>query len=245
MISPKHLFIFVFFFALDVRVRASSDLLERPQGCLTNLSVCAIQTKASAFHFSTASDELHLGPSSLILRHSLSHLEFISGTLWSQNYEKMKVATVFGDVDAVAGPFWVLGDKDKIWIRNVNADLSLHLRDGRTIELPIGFQIWLGGLDQKGQSTMGIPEMIPVEDHIRVWSYMFPGNKDEFKKEVAALKWTWGSLAERSSQLYLNIAHHQENLALKHKVKIQRREVAAADQKKQLRALYTEKTFWR
>lgn len=245
MISPMHLFIFVFFFALNVRVRASSDLLERPKGCLTNLNVCALQTKSSAFNFTSSSDEFHLGPSTLILRHSLSHLEFISGTLWSQNYEKMKVSTIFGDVDAVTGPFWILGDKDKIWIRNVNADLKLHLRDGRTIELPIGFQIWMGGLDQKGQSTIGIPEIIPVEDHIRVWSYMFHGTKEEFKKEVVALKWTWGSLAEKSSQFYLNIAHHQEDLALKHKSNIQKREVAVAEQKKQLRALYTEKAFWR
>lgn len=245
MISPKHLFLFVFFFALDIRVRASSDLLDRPKGCLQKLNVCAIQTKSSAFHFSSTSDEFHLGPSSFILRHSLSHLEFISGTLWSQKYEKMQVTTIFGDIKAVAGPFWILGDKDKIWIRNVNADLSLHLRDGRTIELPIGFQIWLGGLDQKGQSTTGIPEIIPVQEHIRLWSYMFPGTQDEFKKEVVQIKWTWGSLPERAAQLYMSIAHHQEDLVLKHKIKIQQREVAATEQKKQMRALYTEKTFWR
>ncbi len=243
--SPKHLFVFAFFFALDVRVRASSDFLERPAGCLKKPSACAIQTKSSAFHFLLGEDEFHLGPSSLVLRHSRSHLEFIHGTLWAQNYEKMQVATIFGDVKAASGPFWVLGDKDKIWIRNINAELSLHLRDGRNIEVPIGFQIWLGGVDEKGRSTIGIPEMIPVEEHIRVWSYLFPGTKEEFKKEVVQVKWTWGSLSERSSQLYLNMTRHHEDLATKRQLKIQQREVAATIQKKQMRELYKEKAFWR
>ena len=242
---PAHLFVFVFFFALDVRVRASNDFLERPVGCLKNVNACALQTKKSAFHFNNAENEFHLGPSSLILRHSLSHLEFISGTLWTQNYEKMQVTTIYGNVDAKSGPFWVLGDKDKIWVRNVNADLTLHLRDGRKLELPIGFQIWLSGLDTNGKSTVGIPEIIPVEEHIRVWSYLFPGTKEQFKAEVAQVKGTWGSLAERSSQLYLRMSHHQADLATQHKNKIQRRELAVSEQKKQIRALYYEKAFWR
>ncbi len=244
MISVR-MFAFVFFFALDVRVRASNDLRERPVGCLKETHSCALQTKKSVFHFKNASSEFHMGPSTLVLRHSLEKQEFISGTLWNEKYSKMSVETIFADVKSAAGPFWVLGDKDKIWVRNVNADISLHLRDGRKLELPIGFQVWIGGLDENGKSTFGIPEMIPVEKHIRAWSYLFTGTKEEFKQEVDQVKWTWGSLPERSSQLYLNMARYRDNLENQRQGKIQRRELAASEQRKQMKSLYYEKAFWR
>ena len=242
---PAHWFVFVFFFSLDIRVKATNDIRERPLGCLTNLNICALQTKQSTFHFKKSGNEFHLGPSSLILRHSLTQLEFISGTLWLQNSESTQVKTVFGDIAATAGPFWVLGNKDKIWIRNINSKVSLHLRDGRKMEIPIGFQVWMQGLDEKGQSAVGIPEMIPVEQHIRVWSHLFPGTKEEFRKEVTHVKWTWGSLPERAAQLYLSMSHHQEGLSDKRKSKIQQRELAVSEQRKQIKALYNEKVFWR
>ncbi len=245
MIRPAHWFVFVFFFALDVRVRASNDFRERPAGCLKNSSICALQTKQGAFNFTHPESEFHLGPSSFILRHSVSQLEFVSGTLWVQKYEKMKVSTIFGEVSAGTGPFWILGDKDRIWVRNINSNVSLHLRDGRNVELPIGFQIWLQGMDEKGNSTIGIPEMIPVEEHLRVWSQLFPGTPEEFKREVAQVRLAWGSLPERSAQLYLKIARHQEDLNTHRQNQIQQREIAVSDQKKQMRALYNEKAFWR
>ena len=243
--TPKHWFVFVLFFSMDVRVRASSDLRERPSHCLIEAGACALQTQKSAFHLSKGDSEFHLGPKTLILRHSMEHLEFISGTLWNEKYEKMQVSTVYGEINAKSGPFWVLGDKDKIWIRNINSDLRIHLRDGRDLELPVGFQIWISGMDIKGQSTLGIPEMIPIEEHIRIWSYLFPGSKEEFKKQVEQKKWTWGSLAERSSELYISMVHRQQNLEKQRRNQIQQRELAASEEKKQIKALYTEKAFWR
>jgi hypothetical protein len=238
-------FIFVFFFTIDVRVRASNEFHERPAGCLKNKTVCALQTKNDSFHLVNLQTEFHLGPKTLVLRNSPEQIEFINGTFWAQKFNKMTVKTLFGEVISESGPFWVLGDQQKIWVRNVNADLKIQLRDGHSLELPQGFQIWISGMDDKGHSTTGIPEMIPVEDHIRLWSFLYQGNRQDFLSEVRDIKWTWGSLPERSSQLYLSIIQRQEHLAQLRHDAIQKRKLAQQDENKRVKEMFIERAFWR
>jgi hypothetical protein len=237
-------FIFIFFFTVEVRVKAS-ELIERPQGCLNQKSTCALQTKDDVFHYSNPQLEFHLGKDSLSLKHSSNELEFASGALWVARYEKMNVKTIYGSVNAKNGPFWVLQGEEKIWIRNVNGDLKVKVRDGREVELPIGFQIWIGGVDSNGQSTMGIPETIHFDEHIRLWSRLFPGTKEKFKDEVESVKFTWGPVAERAAELYTNMALRQRRIAEARAAELERRRLAVEEERRMFREMYVKKVFWR
>lgn len=245
MSQAKRWFVFIFFLSIDVRVRASNDIKERPQGCLDKQIVCALQTKESVFHLANPNFELHLGPSSIVLRNSSDEIEFVAGTLWLARYNKMTVKTVFGTVKSANGPFWIIQDKDRVWVRNVNAEVKITLRDGKELELPLGFQVWLSGLDQFGKSVVGIPETIPVESHIKLWSQLFPGTKDEFRKEVESIKWVWGSLPDKGSELYTKMADRQRQIAEAREAEILRIQSAQQQESQRVRQQFEEKTFWR
>lgn len=237
--------IFMLFFTAEVRVKASIEFKDRPLGCVKKPSVCTLQTNQEIFHFKTPENEFHLGKNSILIRYTANELEMVGGTLWVEKHHQMQVRTIYGTVKAQNGPFWVLQEDGKIWVRNMNADLKIQMRDGREWELPVGFQIRLGGMDTEGKSTGGLPEMLPIAQHFRLWALMFPGSKEEFKKEVESIKWAWGSLAERSSEIYSGIAMRQQGLADHREKELQKRRLKQQQETRRLQNLYMEKTFFR
>lgn len=239
-----HWFTFVFAFTIDVHVKAA-ELVERPQGCLNQKSICALQTTSDVFHFNNPELEFHMSPSSLVLKHSTTELEYAKGSLWVAKHNNVVVKTIYGTVISKSGPFWVLESDDKIWIRNVNAEMKVKVRDGREVELPIGFQIWIGGVDGQGKSTLGIPEIIPVEEHIRLWSQLYPGSREKFRDEVEGIKWTWGPVAQKAAELYTEIASRQRRIAEAKEAELERRRLAIEEERKMFRQMYIQKVFWR
>jgi hypothetical protein len=241
----KQYFIFVLFFTADIHVKASNDFRERPTGCLNNEATCALQTQKDVFHFKNPRSEFHLAPQSLVIRNSSENFELVKGTAWFEKFENMTVKTIYGEVKAVEGPFWVIEAKDRIWVRNINSKITIQPRNGKPMELPVGFQVWMAGVDENGKPLTGIPEVIPVETHIKIWSQLYPGKKEDFKNEVEELKWTWGPVADRAAQLYVKIVDRQKQMAEDREAEIQRRKLATEQENQKVRNLFIEKAFFR
>jgi hypothetical protein len=238
-------FLFLMAFQLEVRVRASGDLLQSPDGCLKSKEFCSIQATHENFHYKTSSLNLHMGASSVMQRSSNDTWKLVSGYAWIQQGKSLTLETLFATMKAPTGEYWVIDKGDRIIVRNVNADLTVEFRDGKKLQVPEGFEFWVGGLNTLGKSEYGMIEPINIKDHLSLWKNLFQGSKEDFVAAVQKQKHQWGDLVEKSSEIYRASADRQiasvQN-AEKRRVEKARQEEA---QRQKVRQLFYERTFFR
>lgn len=200
------LLLFILAFQMEVRVRASADVLEHPSQCLAKAqSSCAIQAQGEGFHLVTNRVSLHATKGSTLLRHSPDQWRLIQGNLWVDKGKSLRIETLFGEIASEQGSFWVLEKGNKVWIRNISSSLKVTLRDGKVLDLPEGFEFWISGLNSRGVSEYGMLQPIDIKEHLVLWSSLYQGSKEDFVKEVSHLKANWGDLAEKSSSIYKSL----------------------------------------
>lgn len=238
--------IFLMAFQLEVRVRASAEYLEQPSRCLQGQESCAIQSIGEAFHLNQKALKIHAEPDSLLVRHSPQSWRMIKGGLWVEQGDDFEVETLFGNVRSATGGFWVLDKEDQILIRNVGgADVRVTLRDGKSLDLPDGFQFWISGLNSQGVSEYGMLEPIDIADHLARWNALYPGTKEDFLKEAKLLKQKWPLLVEKSSFIYKTLAERKIASVADQLKKEREQQERLAEERKRLKQLYHQRVFER
>lgn len=240
-----HLFIFLMAFQLEVRVRASAAYLEQPSRCLSTQESCAIQATGEAFHYNQNGVKIHTEPNSLLVRHSQQSWRLIKGSLWLEQGEDLEVETLFGYVRSGSGGFWVLDQGDQIVIRNIGAEVSVTLRDGKKLDLPQGFQFWIKGMNSKGVSEYGMLEPIDVVDHLFRWNSLYVGTKDSFLKEARTLKQKWPVWVEESSLIYQTLAERKIASAVAQQKQEKEQQQRLIEERRRLKQLYHQRVFER
>lgn len=236
-------FIFVMAFQMEVRVRASNELFLQPMACLDKVEVCAIQVVGSAFTYKKGTVSLRATTDSLLVRSSAKQWRLVKGNLWVEKGLGLEVSTVYGDLKASRGQYWVLEQGTQVVVRNLNSDVLVTLRDGKVLMLPEGFEFWMAGINAQGVSEFGMIRPIDMKEHLPLWNSLYKGSKDDFVKEVVSFRESWGDLVEKSSTLYQSlvkrhIAAQNEQHEIKEQAKEQVRKQRAA-----IRELYRKKVF--
>ena len=237
--------IFLLAFQIEVRVRASEEVLEQPAQCLKSTDLCALQVYTDAFHFEKKGVRLHASGNSTLSRQSLTSWKLIHGALWIEKGKSVKVETLYGTVQSPQGAFWVLEEGDRVIVRNISSDLEITLRDGVKLTVPEGFEIWIGGIGPDTKSTFGMIKPVDMKAHLTLWASVYPGSKSEFLTEVQSLKERWGDLAIKSSDIYQGVidrriasAEEKQRFAEEKKAKI-------AAERQRVRELFFHRTFER
>lgn len=238
-------FLFVLAFQMEVRVRASGDVLQQPNACLKAQEVCAIQVVGPVFHFHQGEKKLHAGKGSALVRLSESQWRFVKGSLWVEEGSSLGVESVYGSFKASRGQYWVVDQSDRIIIRNMNADVVITLRDGHRLELPEGFEVWVGGLNSKGVSEFGMIRPVEMREHLPMWNALYRGSKDNFVKEVVQLRENWGDLTEKSSELYETLAKRELASVAESEKTAARKKARAIEERREVKALLYKKVFER
>ena len=203
------LLIFILAFQMEVRVRASGDSVQQPYGCLNKENLCAVQVTGPAFHFQSKGLELHATESSSLLRQSADHWQLMSGTLWIENAKKIEVETPYARVLAGGGQSWVINRGNEITVRNIAGQVQVQLRDGKELIIPAGFEVWVAGVNSKGESEFGMIQPLDIPHHLALWNSLYTKSKEEFIKEVQSLKAKRPEVIELSSQVYEKNAQRQ------------------------------------
>lgn len=192
-----------------------------------------------------ATARVQLLPSTLFEKKSPEIGRLVQGTLRAVCNDAWTLQTVFGEATLTEGEFWALTRSGEILFRAVRGDLRLRLRDGGSLDLPEGFQAWIGGIGADGKSLHGVPEPIPVREHLALWSRVHDGDKESFRKDVLALKERWKTQTERAAQLY-------EKVVLRHVASAEAREAEELRARRErqrrqneIRDLYRRKLFER
>jgi hypothetical protein len=239
----SRLLIFILAFQVEVRVRASGDLLQNPENCLKTQEFCAIQANHKNFHYDETSTKLHMESSSVAQRLSENNWKFVSGALWVEQGKKLTIETLYATMKAPVGQYWVIEKNDRIVIRNINADLTVVFRDGKKMDVPEGFEFWVGGINSRGVSEYGMIQPINIRDHLPLWQSLFQGSKEEFISAVRKQKENWGDLVEVSSQIYRKSADRQiASVERAAQVKAEKARRTEAGYEK-IRKLFYERTF--
>lgn len=243
MKNLMRIFIFALAFQMEVRVRAANELLLQPTACLDKTEACAIQVVGSMFTYKKGSVGLRASTDSVLVRSSLNQWRLVKGHLWVENGQGLEVSTVFGDLKASFGQYWVLEQGSQVIVRNVNSDVVVTLRDGKKMELPEGFEFWMAGINAKGVSEYGMIRPIDMKEHLPLWNSLYQGSKEDFVKEVVQLRESWGDLVEKSSSLYQSVVTRKIASQIEQQEKVERAKEEMRKQRAAVRELYRKKVF--
>ncbi|MFS4460013.1 hypothetical protein [Bdellovibrio sp. HCB2-146] len=238
-------FLFLAAFQMEVRVRASGDLLQQPEACLQTKGSCVVQAPATEFVFQREGLSLRAPPQATLERKSEKEWRLIQGSVWVEKGHKVSVETVFAEVRSRDGEFWVLEKEGRFWIRNISADLTVHLRDGKELPLPAGFEFWVSGINTKAQNEFGVLQPISLKNHLKDWAQLYPGTSEQFKKDVQELKENWKSLASKSGDIYQQVTNRRLASIAEAKRQEQIRKDNALAEQKRVKELYFHKVFER
>ncbi|KHD87333.1 MAG: hypothetical protein OM95_15050 [Bdellovibrio sp. ArHS] len=237
--------IFILAFQMEVRVRASGDFLQQPTECLKAQEACAVQVIGKSLHYSSKTLKMHAKEGSTLVRLSPTQWRFVSGALWLENSRNVEVETLYGSLKATQGQYFVIEQGHRVVIRNMDATLSVTLRDGKTLRLPEGFEFWIAGLNSKGQSDYGMIQPVDMKAHLPLWNSLYEGSKKDFITLVSHLRENWGDLTEKSALIYQN-AVEREIASEKEKERAeQARKARIQAERQEMKRLYHERVFER
>lgn len=204
------LFYVLFFlaFQIEVRVRASGDqLIQEPQFCLEKADVCALSSYKEPFHFSGKGAEWHLERASAVVRHSLSSIELVKGKIWVNKVgDGFSLKTIYGEiVSEDGGGFFVEQTNAKIIVKNLDARMKVNLRGGKVLEVPEGFETWLGPVNSLGFSSTGVVQPVEIKVIAAELGPLFIGGSKKFASQLSYYRDRWGDLEQRSAKLYKEV----------------------------------------
>ena len=237
--------IFLMAFQLEVRVRASEELLEQPAQCLKSQELCSLKIGSESFHFEKNGVRLHVNANSTVSRQAVNSWKLIHGSLWVEDGDRVQVDTLYGLITGIRGSFWAIEQADKVLLRNITADLEVSLRDGRSVSVPEGFEVWIGGIGVDGKSTYGMIRPIDMKDHLTLWAQIYPGSKSEFLSAVKELKERWGDVAVKGSEIYQGVVDRRIASAEEKLKQAEERKAKAAAERQRVRELFYQRTFER
>lgn len=238
--------LFLVSFQMEVRVRASGGALQQPDNCAKSQSgVCAVQVAGSAFHLKKENLHLHAPEGSTLMRLDSTKWRLLEGTLWVEKASAVEFETPYATIQAPVGQFWLIQKEQKLVIRNIDADLSVMLADGKRLELPAGFELWVSGINSKGQNEFGMIQPIVLKQHLQLWGSLYLGGRKSFAGEAKTLNKSWGDLIEKSNHIYRQERDRKvANAALENNKKIEVKS-AEVERRQREQKIFYQRTFER
>lgn len=200
------LFLFLVAFQVDVTLKAQDIVVQEPAECLKSSASCFLNIKSNAFLYKSPQFELGALKESVFEKIAVDHFKYLEGVGYFKVKKPLKVQTVYGLLSVSSGEFWIrpLEKSQRILIVNVDSDLKIDLRDGRTVDIYPGFQNWISGIDSQGFSQIGMIEPLELSGLIKDLAIFHQGTKQEFDLKVAGLKVRHQEALSRGSDLYQN-----------------------------------------
>lgn len=207
-----HVLLFLAAFQMEVRVRASEPGFTFPENCLGRTAPCSFKVTTDKWSYEAGNIKLSASGDSILTAEDMKAKEWklVSGALWVQNAPSVKVKTVSATAEGSSGQYWVFADKDdRITFRNISSKLVVTFKDQTKMEIPRGFEIWVGGVNSLAKTEHGMVEPINIKEHLKSWYELYPGTRQQFLSEVQDLKDQWADLVEQSGDIYKKVAERK------------------------------------
>lgn len=243
MKRARFLFLFFIAFSLEVRVRASATLT-LPENCLGQVSPCSLKVGEEKWSFESGNLRLRAEKGTILTVNSTTQeWTLVAGGLWVQNAPSVRIKTLSAEAEGSSGQYWVFSDKDRFLFRNITAKLTLILKDQSKMEVPRGFEVWVGGVDSEARVERGMVQPIDLKQHLKSWQALYPGSRSQFISEVQDLKGQWADLVEKSGDIYKKVAERKLALVSEEQRQAQERQKKKELERRRLRENYHRRVF--
>lgn len=203
-------FLFMAAFQMEVRVRASEPSVSMPDSCVGRLFPCSFKVNSDKWSYTAGAIRLHASVESILSEIDKGvEWKLIDGTLWVENAPSMKVKTLASQAEGSNGTYWVIAEKSRVVYRNISSKLIITFIDESQIEVPKGFEVWVGSVNSESIVEHGMVEPIDLKTHLKSWYELYPGKRQQFISEVQDLKDQWSDLIEKSGDMYKRIAERK------------------------------------
>ncbi len=251
--SVRHLLAFLFVFSADVRVKAaelaalpnSADVLQEPTDCVMRTSPCAVKTRAGEkFKLAVGEFTVVLDAQTSVVRLSESGIALLAGTVWVQGEKPFTVRGEFGAVVSHGGEFWVSRDMERMRVAAIGEPVALEPRGSKiALRVDPGEENWMGRVGGDGAAATGVPQAIPLAEHMRRWARLFPGTKRQFEKASREFHRSWGRGLASVAAYHESLAEDRRRALQEEAEKRARLKDRREKRSEELRALYRRKVL--
>ncbi len=243
MKSFFNVFIFMLAFQMEVRVRAS-DSVSAPENCLGREVPCAYKVSTEKWSFGSGNIKIHAVKGSVLTEiEKAREWKLVGGSLWVENAPSVKVRSTTSEVEGSSGQYWMMIEKDRTIYRNISAKLIVTLKDQNKIEVPKGFEVWVGGVNSESQVEHGMVEPIDIKAHLKLWYSLYPGKQPQFLSEVQDLKDQWADRIEQSGEIYKKVIERKLAAVEDEKRQIEEKKRKQESERLRIREEFRKKVF--
>lgn len=217
--------ILVFFFCVDVHVRAESVASEKREAV------------------SVPSGKLVLAPHSLI-ETSEESVHLVKGDFYYSGGETARFKTPFaafhcsGECKVLVRRF-----KDKVRIKNMLGSVIVRRAgDAQDYYLPVGMQFTVGLVTGVGVADMEFPQSLPWDETVKLWASLYIGEAKQFKSDLEEFREEWRHAVEAVSDLHRDRAHREIASAIRAADDAARSKAEIEKENASLRKLFREKS---
>ncbi|WP_413291434.1 hypothetical protein [Bdellovibrio sp. HCB337] len=240
-----HLLLFLAAFQVEVRVRASeSTAVSFPENCIGKSIPCSFKVTEDKWSYEAGAIKLRAPMNTILTENSKTRdWTVVEGSLWVQNAPSVRVKTVSAEVEASSGQYWVFAEKNRTVFRNISSKLVVTFKDQSKMEIPRGFEIWVGSVNSEAKVEHGMVEPIDLKQHLKSWFALYPGTRQQFVSEVQDLKDQWADLIEESGDIYKKVAERKMAALDEEKRKQLEVQKKKDDDRRQLRERFHKRVF--
>lgn len=136
----------------------------------------------------------------------LKSQKLVSGCIWVRSNRNEKIQSLHANAESLQSQFFIKYVGDKIVYVNHSGVLKLTLRDGRQINVPAGFSVWVSEVQMDRKNKIGILQPVDLKDHLVDLASIWQGSPDSLKSELKPLVERWGNTHELAAQFYKGLA---------------------------------------
>lgn len=235
-------------------------------------SPCLIQSVKSPVNlpienFPKGAGYLQLATETLLLREAQGKIRFEEGALRVEGeYPSGKIFELnflHGTLRAKSGAFSIrnyasssqkasaqkksnaASSPGRFLIANETAELTIVLRSGQTLDLPAGFEVWIGNLNNFGLQDYGMVQPWNWQNQVRLLNRFNMGTKDQRLEQGRLLKPISDLANQQAFQIYQKVAdRHIASLAEQER-RMEEKKQAERQARERLRQLFFDRTFTR
>lgn len=239
MTSARALALTLCFF-LDVQVRAATSQ------CWNRVTPCAVSVDHKKVALDSKAVKMVLKPGSLIEKTEAGAISIVKGTV---------LLNVSDPATAFRTPFakiWcadecvALIDREagQVTIKSLGGNWrAQRLGDEQEYAILEGTRVLFTPVTDGGQAGMEFAQSLPWEPTVKEWAELYPGDKDQFKADVARFREVWNKGVESATSM--QEADVGRTIAAYDKAQAQARARRQAQEREdaELRRLFREKNY--
>lgn len=208
----KLLLVLAFSF-MDVSVK--SGTLSLPNGCVEVSEACAFLVKEKNLNLHFPNGEVRILPGSSVIRSGASELNLVRGRLLVSTSGELTIKSLYGEIQPTYGLHLIEASDDEVTIYSVKGDLEYKPRHSPHVNTDVlrlkpGFQVSLGPVSVDGVANVKIPDVIPIQSFLNLWSSFYDKQeRSEFLELARQFQPTWRRASQDVGPWYVEMIQRE------------------------------------